>query len=122
MSRPKIVFKVDGEEWKIKSLLIDDAGGRYRITVTLEANELKQIVQATAGAYVAYTTAHNTIEEGQLSLSSAEALMRGVRTVELLEGSRRLILPEAILSINQSSLTESWSMSAQPPLVLNFLA
>jgi hypothetical protein len=88
-------------------------------------NDIKTFVRAAAGIYVKYTDGTDIVEEASMSLNTAQAIIRGNRSVKVFlapdnNGNQEIRLLIGMLTFNQEELTESWSKSATTPVTFTF--
>lgn len=89
-------------------------------------NDIKTFVQAAAGVYRKYTDyLGNTITQSNMSLSTAQAILRENRAVQVFlppdaKGNQEVRLLIGMLTFNQQELTEAWSKTAPTPVTFVF--
>jgi len=85
-------------------------------------NDIKTFVSAAAGIYVTYTDyLGGTVQEAQLSLQTAQAILRENRAVQVFlppdhNGNQEVRLLVGLLTFNQQELNEAWSKNATTPV------
>lgn len=89
------------------------------------ANDIKTFVKAAAGNYVKYTDGSDVIEESQMSLNTAQAILKGNRSLQVFmpadsTGNQEVRLLIGNLTVNQVELNEAWSKSATTPVTFTF--
>lgn len=95
------------------------------ITFQLLPNDIKSIVRASAGNYAKYTNAGRDIEESQMSLLTASALLTGNAPFKLLlppdrNGRQEVRLYLGTIRQNQTQWTEDWTKTAPTPVSFTF--
>lgn len=95
------------------------------ITFQSLANDIKTFVRAAAGIYVKYSDGTDVVEESQMSLNTAQAILKGNRSVQVFlpadsTGNQEVRLLIGMLTVNQTELTEAWSKSATTPVTFQF--
>lgn len=89
-------------------------------------NDIKTFIEAAAGLYTKYTTYNGgTVTQGQLSLNTAQAILRENRAVQIFlppdnNGNQEVRLLIGMLTFNQQELTEAWSKTAVTPVTFQF--
>jgi hypothetical protein len=95
------------------------------ITFQSLVNDIKTFVRAAAGVYVKYSDGADTVEEAQLSLNTAQAVLKGNRAVQVFMppdnfGNQEVRLLIGLLTTNQTELTEAWSKTAVTSVTFQF--
>lgn len=95
------------------------------ITFQLLPNDVKDIIRASAGNYAKYTSGGRTIEEAQMSLQTAVALVTGNNPIKLLlppdkNGKQEIRLYLGTIRQNQTAWTEPWTKTAVTPPSFTF--
>jgi hypothetical protein len=89
-------------------------------------NDIKTFVQASAGVYAKFVGDNaSNITIGLLSLNTAQAILRGNRSVQVFlppdaAGNQEIRLLLGMLTFNQIELDEAWSKSATTPVRFQF--
>lgn len=95
------------------------------ITFQLLANDIKDVVRASAGNYSAYTSSGHTLEEAQMSMMDSSVLVTGNLPLKLVMplnkfGKQEVRLYLGSISQNQTQWAEAWKKDAQTPVSFTF--
>jgi hypothetical protein len=90
-------------------------------------NAVKEFVRAVGGYYAEYAAVNgtDTIQESEMSIATAQAILRGNRPVRVTyppdgQGNQEVAIYLGLLTFNQTELRAAWSKSATTPVTLNF--
>ena len=89
-------------------------------------NDVKAWVQAAAGNYAKYDSSGDTIQIANMSLNTAQALLKGNRPLKLtmpidpVTQSQEIRMYIGNLLVNQTELTEAWDKAATTPVSFQF--
>lgn len=113
--------------------LSPDTGPNFPVPVTrstvikfqLLANDIKNVIQAWAGSYSKYTTGGHNLEEAQMSLMTAQALITENAPIKLLMPINKFGKQETRLYVagfiqNVQTWTEAWKKDAQTPVSIQY--
>lgn len=90
------------------------------------SNDIKTFVRAASGIYVKFAgDGGSVIQQSQMSLNTAQAILRGNRSIKVYlppdgQGNQEIRLLVGLLTFSQIELTETWSKTAPTPVTFQF--